>query len=119
MTRVIHIKNAPKGWKNNPDYVYIGRAGKGLSGYFGNPHPVGYCSECGEKHVRGSAIEAFDKYFRERLSKDETFKTAILGLKGKTLICFCRPSEGFKGKVLCHGQIIAAFIDNLSPESIE
>ena len=36
MTTVINIKNAPKGWQNNPDYVYIGRPSK-----WGNPFRIG------------------------------------------------------------------------------
>ena len=29
LTQVISIRQAPFDWQSNPDYVYIGRAGKG------------------------------------------------------------------------------------------
>jgi len=34
---VININKAPKDWRNNPEYAYIGRTGYGIEGYFGNP----------------------------------------------------------------------------------
>lgn len=102
--RVIHIKQTSSSWKDNPDYVYIGRAGKGLSGYFGNPHPVGFCSECNETHMRDGAIQAFRIYFNDRILNDEEFKKAVLGLKGKTLVCFCKPAA-------CHGDVFVEYLN--------
>lgn len=61
---------------------YIGRAGKGQDGYFGNPFPL-LASE-----TRGATIERYKKYFDNRIATDEEFKQRILALKGKTLGCF-------------------------------
>jgi len=40
-------------------------------------------------------------------------------LKGKVLGCWCRPPNGFRGLLLCHGQILAGFVNDLEPHSIE
>ena len=34
-TTVIHIKDTPRGWKENPDYVYIGRVREDISHHQG------------------------------------------------------------------------------------
>jgi len=44
---------------------------------------------------------------------------AIPELKGKILGCWCKPINGFQGKLLCHGQILAALADGCRPEDIE
>lgn len=81
------------------DYdVYIGRAGKGKSGYFGNPTRL----KPGEE--RGSALENYKKYFYKRIENDPKFKEEVLKLKGKTLGCFCKPKP-------CHGDIIVEFLN--------
>jgi hypothetical protein len=76
--------------------VYIGRAGKGQSGYFGNPYSV---SEYGDE-----AIPLFRKYFYDRLNADIIFKVHVLSLKNLTLGCFCAPRA-------CHGDIIAEWVN--------
>ena len=86
--------------------VYIGRAGKGLDGYFGNPYMVGrHCSRCGEVHETGaSTLPCFDAYFLGRLGSDAEYRRRVLELTGKTLGCFCAPNP-------CHGNVIAAFLN--------
>lgn len=84
---------------------YIGRAGKGKDGYFGNPHPIGYCYLCKRTHDREDAIQEFKKYFYERVNKDLGFMIRVLELKGKTLGCFCKPLS-------CHGDVIAEWLDS-------
>jgi len=78
--------------------VYIGRAGKGQDGYFGNPFKID------KNTTRELAISKFEIYFYERLSKDDNFKNKILALKGKRLGCFCSPKP-------CHGDIIVDFLE--------
>ena len=46
------------------------------------------------------------------------FARASKGLRGKKLGCFCRPAKGFGGKLLCHGQVIAAYLDGIKPEEV-
>ena len=86
-------------FKNKYD-VYIGRAGKGQDGYFGNPFPL----KPGEP--RGATIERYKEYFDNRIANDPAFKARVLELKGKTLGCFCKPNS-------CHGDIIAEYLNNL------
>ena len=93
MTRVVNIYKAPYD-------VYIGRAGKGQSGYFGNPFRL----EAGQP--RGATIEKYREYFYNRLAVDPEFKRRIHELRGKTLGCFCAPQA-------CHGDVIAEYLNNL------
>ena len=80
--------------------VYIGRAGRGQDGYFGNP----YILTLGEK--RGSSIEKFKTYFFNRIKTDQEFKKRIHALKGKILGCFCKPYP-------CHGDVIAEYLETI------
>lgn len=93
MTKVVNIYKEPYD-------VYIGRAGKGKDGYFGNPIRL----QKGED--AGATIEKYKEYFYDRLEKDEEFKRRVLELKGKTLGCFCKPKP-------CHGDVIVEYLDNL------
>lgn len=97
MTRIVNINNT-----NNYD-VYIGRAGHGHDGTFGNPHNVGHCKLCGKIHDRIEAVEAFTQYFYDRIEKDEEFKRRVLSLKDKVLGCFCSHSP-------CHGEVIVEWL---------
>jgi len=109
-TKVIHIKDAPKNWRSNPDYVYIGRAGKGLSGYFGNPHKVGRCLVCNVEHTQGEAAEAFSETLKRQVMESVQFHQAVLQLRGKNLVCFCKSRE--RPDTKCHGDIYVAFLEN-------
>jgi len=80
-------------------------------GCFGNPYPV-------KTHGRERCLELFDEYFMARLKEDPEFAAAVLALKGKRLGCFCRPKEGFQGKLLCHAQIIAGWLEGVEPTDI-
>jgi hypothetical protein len=92
-TRVVNLYKEPYD-------VYIGRPGKGLNGYFGNPVRL-------QSHEsRGSTLSRFREYFFARLEQDPEFKANIMTLKGKTLGCFCHPNP-------CHGDIIADYLNNL------
>jgi hypothetical protein len=88
--------------------VYIGRAGRGQDGYFGNPYPVGQvCSRCGKSHHdAGSTLPCFRKYFKERLN-DPIFHSRVLQLKGKVLGCFCKKV----GIEPCHGDVYVAWLE--------
>jgi len=91
MTTVVNIYKEPYD-------VYIGRAGKGKGGYFGNPINL----LPGEE--RGSTIERFKEYFYKRLETDTVFKSKLEELRGKKLGCFCKPRA-------CHGDIIAEYLN--------
>ncbi len=105
MTKVVNIKSGEK-------YdVYIGRPGKGKSGYFGNPHTMGgiYCPVCKSYHDRAGAIAAFKKDFYERIKYDKEFKEKVEELRGKVLGCFCKQSHT---NVACHGDVYVEYLDN-------
>ena len=92
MTTVVNIKT-------DPYDVYIGRAGKGQDGYFGNPCKDG---------TREENIAEFKEYFHYRMAYDATFRHRVITeLKDKRLGCFCKPLP-------CHGDIIAEYLNNLT-----
>lgn len=82
--------------------VYIGRAGHGHDGYFGNPYQLK------PGMLRGATIKAFREYFYKRLEKDSEFKRRVLELKGKRLGCFCK--QPYKD-VPCHGDVYVEYLD--------
>lgn len=99
MTRVVNL------YKDKFD-VYIGRAGKGQDGFFGNPVRIGYaCPECGTKHMDGgSTLPCYRAYFERRMRRDPEFRDRVEELKGKTMACFCAPKP-------CHGDVMQAYLD--------
>ena len=90
MTKVVNIRKAPYD-------VYIGRAGRGEDGYFGNPFPL--INEMERPYV----LNQYKEYFLKRVLEDEEFRRRILELKDKTLGCFCHPKP-------CHGDVIADWL---------
>lgn len=40
-------------------------------------------------------------------------------LRGMRLACWCAPPEGFNGRLLCHGQVIAGLLYGVPPETVE
>lgn len=107
MTTVIHIKDKDK----YPGAIYIGRKGKKSNGYYGNPHPIGYCEKCSTTHDRDQCVAAFKADFLQRMINDSEYSRRIFALKNKVLMCFCFPLS-------CHGQVIADFIDKTDEDSI-
>lgn len=87
--------------RDEPFDVYIGRAGHGYDGYFGNsialpPSANGF--------TRRALLERFRDYFLERIETDSEFCRRVLELRGKRLGCFCKPKH-------CHGDIIASWLN--------
>lgn len=85
---------------------YIGRAGKGKDGYFGNPFPP-EDRNC-EKSVLAS-IEQFRQYFLARVEVDPTFRERAMALKGKALGCFCKCRK--TPNKPCHGDVIVEWLE--------
>lgn len=93
LTTVVNIKQTQ-------EYdAYIGRAGHGQDGYFGNPFRLG------KDETRGATLERYKEYFYNRIANDPAFKARIQFLKGRRLGCFCKPHA-------CHGDIIAEYLNN-------
>lgn len=86
--QVINIRTAPKGWQNDPKYVYIGRAHNSVR--YGNiPQSKWHNPFKGE---RKWAVVEFTKY----LLQHQELVEALPELSDKILLCWCKPAE-------CHG----------------
>lgn len=92
--------------------VYIGRAGQGQDGYFGNPVVLGRpCPVCREVHnFRGGAVACFEVYARRRILRDPEFRRRVAGLRGLALGCFCAPDS-------CHGDVYVVLAEELAQEA--
>jgi hypothetical protein len=94
-TRVIHKRSEE--FYDPADLVYIGRPS-----IFGNPFKIGRDGD------REDVCSKYDSHFAERIQTDPEFVKAVLALKGKILVCFCKPE-------MCHGDTIAAWVDEHDP----
>lgn len=103
MTNVIHIKNAPKNWRNDSNYVYIGRPS-----IYGNlwSHKKSSIAQYSVSTAE-EAVAKYKEYFYDKIEKDEEFRKNIEKLRDKTLICFCKVN----GNEPCHGVVIASYLD--------
>lgn len=71
--------------------VYIGRAGKGQDGKWGNPFSTG---------TREENIKNFEEY----LINNKELMQDLHELRGKRLGCFCKPRA-------CHGDVLKKYAD--------
>lgn len=95
MTKVIHIKDAPAGWKSDPNFEYIGRGSK-----WGNDYS--HLSNSRARYRVATRDEACDMFEKHQLPK---LLPHIHELRGKTLVCFCHPQR-------CHGHTLADAAEN-------
>lgn len=102
MPEVVNIYKIDKAWAEDPTYVYIGRAGKGQDGYFGNPI---------EADEPGTTLPAYETYLRQRIIEDAKFRSRVRALTGHKLVCFCVDKDG-NGP--CHGKILAQVCGELN-----
>lgn len=105
---IINIRTNP-----NVVYTYIGRAGHGLDGYFGNPVVPGIrCPQCRLVHgAPGSTIACFELYARARLAADPVYAARVRELHGKVLGCFCSPRP-------CHGHVLEQLAAELNGAAV-
>lgn len=99
-TRVVNLRREPFD-------VYIGRAGHGQDGYFGNPIPVDF-KRMKEPGYAEEMLGRYRAHFIQRVERDADFRARVLELRGKVLGCFCKDT---RGEGPCHGDIIAAWVD--------
>jgi hypothetical protein len=99
-TTVVNVYHLADGWQEDPQYVYIGRPGKGKDGPFGNPIRLL------PGNARGTTIAKYRTYLLKRLYNEPDFMAQVMDLYGKTLVCFCKPQT-------CHGDILAEAADAL------
>lgn len=103
MTTVVNLRRITK----QPGDFYVGR-GSG----FGNPFRIGIHGS------REEVIALYKTYFYKRVASDAVFRKSLEDLRGRRLVCHCMPKGGFNGQLLCHGQIIAGYLDDVAPESV-
>lgn len=108
-TTVIHVRDMQEG------DVYIGRHMRwrpelGHSKW-ANPMSV---KKAGSREL---AIE-FYRHHITRAMRENPEVYNLSELHGKRLACWCAPKDGFRGQLLCHGQILAGLADGVPPESI-
>jgi len=99
-TRVVNLYKEPYD-------IYIGRPGRGVDGYLGNPILLNeVCPVCYKQHTeKGDTLPCYKVYLEARVAADETFRTRLINLKGQVLGCFCKPKR-------CHGDIIVEWLKN-------
>lgn len=98
MTIVIHIKDAPPGWKNNPQYVYCGRGSK-----WGNQYSHLKSSAAKFRvNTRDEACDMFEKHQLPILIRWGEIRYLV----NKILVCFCHPKR-------CHCDALAAEANKL------
>jgi len=114
MTTVINIKDLSAAEKKRllagklPGYVYIGRYANCL-GPWGNR----FSHRCGRTDVTVVATReiAIERHAKD-VSKDSTLRKRIVQeLRGKTLVCFCKP-------LACHGDTLARIADQETAEDV-
>lgn len=108
-TIVINIKDAPRGWQSNPDYVYVGRSAKNRqqchsNSNLGNPFVIG------RDGTREDVIKKFRTHALGRIAFDHEYLERVKALYGKTLVCFCAPKA-------CHGDVLADLAARLNGEA--
>lgn len=112
MIKVVHCK------REKYD-VYIGRGattpGGGDESKWGNP--FSFKQESLAKFIVPKD-EVLTRY-TDWVKQQPELMASLYELRGKVLGCWCKPAKGFNGKVLCHGQILAALAEGCRPEDIE
>jgi Domain of unknown function (DUF4326) len=104
VTQVINMRTAPVGWETNPQFAYIGRPGKGWTA---EAAPFGKPKVFDNKPDWPARYRA---YLNRELQTNKAFALRVRALKGKTLICFCKPKP-------CHGDTLMAAVEWLwTPE---
>ena len=73
--------------KKEPFDVYIGRAGRGEDGYFGNPFHIG------NGISRQDAVGRFQSYFADRIEKDSEFKRRFWRCGARGWDVFANPTR--------------------------
>jgi hypothetical protein len=109
VTQVVHVRKFPF-VQFAPNCVYIGRDYLEFKDEgWGNPFHVG---------PDGNRKVVLEKY-RVWIKNQPHLIARLSELKDKILGCWCREKNGFRGKVVCHGQILAGLVDGTPPEQIE
>lgn len=114
-TSVINLNHRP-----TPKYdIYVGREGRGQSGYFANRHTLGSVRTCPEcfrnfglrtRHDPEECMQLFETETLQRIIDDSEFRAGVLRLRDKVLACFC-VKRGGSGP--CHAKLYVRLLDGL------
>ena len=100
---VIHVRDAPSGWRFDKRYVYIGRANRSTNlsaSAWHNPYLIG----------NGKSRAAVVAQFREYVLRSSDLLKRLSELEGKRLVCWCAPA-------LCHGDALAELVEDRARSS--
>lgn len=92
---------------------------------FGNPfsHQSSRFSDVIKVATRTEAIERYREWLLTPEIELRHWKKPtdqqIRSLRNLVLGCWCRPPEGFMGRLLCHGQILAGLANDVEAALIE
>ncbi len=92
MTKVVNIKT-------DKYDIFIGRPSE-----YGNPFLIGRDGN------RDEVCAKYQDYFDHKIATDKNFYAAVMGLKDKTLGCFCKKKNK---QIKCHGDTIANYLNSL------
>ena len=92
------------------DSVDVTRDSKTVHRILGNPYRK---AEAGDL-----AVPLYAAHFAKQILSSPEFVSVVESCRGKRLFCICRPEGGFGGKVHCHAQIIAAYLNECTPEEV-
>ena len=98
-TTVINRKTLKGGVVHGKNQQFIGRPT-----IWGNPFKIGRDGD------RETVIKKYKVHFLRKIETDKTFRSRTLRLRGKELVCYCKP-------LACHGDVIAEFLNSLETES--
>jgi hypothetical protein len=116
-TKVVNVKvanlrpsyNNLQEWCQDCNNIYIGRRGVVFIDGIRFPHESSIWAnpfKISKDLPREECLVQYEKYIRNKITQD-SLAFDLLKLKGKTLGCWCKPSE-------CHGDILLNLIDEFA-----
>lgn len=108
-TQIVSFKDVQEHWDarrgrfDSPEFVYIGRANRAYhlpNSIWGNPYPVKLNKGESEPSARTRSINAYREYLRHK----PELLAQVRGLRGKTLVCWCKDSDHPHRQ--CHGDVL-------------
>jgi hypothetical protein len=97
--------------------IYIGRSSYGEpENLWGNP--FSHLPDSRAQFIVPKKDEVLVRYEAWLRAQPELMGRARRELRDRVLGCFCRPVNGFQGRLMCHGQILAGLVDDVDPRNV-
>ena len=117
-TKVVNCKvkyirpqyNNLKEWMDDPQNVYVGRAGVVFidgQRFPKNASPFANPFKITASLTRDQAVEQYKTHIQDKVNKSQELKELLLSYKGKNLGCWCHPEP-------CHANILVEIMEELS-----